>query len=113
MRQTISVLDAQCPWQDTPTVFPLSLPEYAGLRLPIQQVHVRVLAFFVVHFSSETGMRISLRKQLFMGFGGAPIIDDAPSRQRDEIARASSSHHGIAEGGIAVGGPVALRPAHQ
>ena len=42
MRQTISVLDARCPWQDTPTEF-LSSPEKAGLRLPIQQLRLRVL----------------------------------------------------------------------
>ncbi|MDQ4420066.1 hypothetical protein OOT33_06395 [Sphingobium sp. DEHP117] len=42
MRQTISVLDARCPWQDAPTDF-LSLPEKADPRLLIQHLRLRVL----------------------------------------------------------------------
>ena len=90
MRQTISVLDAQCPWQDAPTVFPLSLPEYAGLRQPIQQVDVRALAFFVVHFSSE--MDVTRRPFFLLQLcGGGPAPADPTARpMRPRVSCGSS-----------------------
>lgn len=49
------------------------------------------------------------REMLYVGFGGAAVIEDPPAAEGDDVAGAAGGHHLPAKAGISVSGNELLR----